>query len=84
MNQIANDCPEAMAELGEIHEFGNFQSDAKKLFTIRRDEKRAKNYYTKAKSASLSRASNNLAVLLLNSKLAEKEGSDAGGPNGNN
>lgn len=63
-----------MAELGEIHEFGNFQSDTKKLFTLKRDEKKAKAFYTKAKALNLSRASNNLAVLLLNAKLAEKEG----------
>ena len=61
-----------MAELGEIHEFGNFQADTKKLFTIKKDEKKARTYYEKAKKMNLSRASNNLAVLLLNAKLAEK------------
>lgn len=70
LSQISNESPEAMAELGEIYEFGSFQNDSKKLFTIKKDEKKAKNFYTRAKAMNLSRASNNLAVLLLNNKLS--------------
>lgn len=70
LTQISNESPEAMAELGEIYEFGNFQNDVRKLFTIKKDEKKAKNFYTGAKAMNLSRASNNLAVLLLNNKLS--------------
>lgn len=61
-----------MAELGEIYEFGCFHNDVKGLFQIKKDEKQAKNLYEKARSKNLSRASNNLAVFLLNKKLNEK------------
>lgn len=63
-----------MAELGEIYEFGSFQSDPKKLLVIKKDERKARAFYERAKNLNLSRASNNLAVLLLNNRLAEKEG----------
>ena len=45
---------------------------------MKRDEKKARAFYERAKKMNLSRASNNLAVLLLNAKLAEGEGKSEG------
>ena len=45
---------------------------------MKRDERKARAFYERAKKMNLSRASNNLAVLLLNAKLAEREGKSEG------
>ena len=58
-----------MAELGEIYEFGNFLCDEQNIFTIERDLNKAVNYLQSAKRLKLARASNNLGVLYMNSKL---------------
>lgn len=77
LNQIANDTQnpsaEALTELGEIYEFGNFEDDRQKIFTIKKDISKAILYYTKARKLKLPRAANNLGVLYLNIKLNEKE-----------
>jgi TPR repeat protein len=77
LNQIANDSqnpsPEAMAELGEIYEYGNFNCDPNRLFTIKKDMNKAISYFTKARNMKLPRASNNLGVLYLNTKMEDQQ-----------
>lgn len=62
-----------MTELGEIYEFGNFEEDRQKLFTIKKDINKANLYYSKAEKLGLPRAANNLGVLYLNIKLNEEK-----------
>ena len=63
-----------MTELGEIYEFGQFMGDYNGLFTIKPDVSKAILFYKKARKLNLARASNNLAVLYLNSKMNSQEG----------
>lgn len=50
------------------------------MFSIKKDVKKAINYYTRAKGLNLPRASNNLGVLYLNSK-NESDGKNEGNTN---
>ena len=68
-----NVCGEALAELGEIYELGHFKCDSQKVYTIKADPVKAANYYNKARSMCLARASNNLGVLHLNQKISQRE-----------
>lgn len=74
--QLANNenlnCPEVLAELGEIYQFGSFVDDSSSMFVIKKDLKKAINLYLRAKNQNLSRAANNLAVLYLNNKSANE------------